>query len=531
MSFLKPAMLLALLGALVPILIHLIHKRRPRKKKFAAIELLLKSVERVERRWRLRRFLLLLSRVALLAALALAAAGPLLQNEAGTAIARGGPERVAIVLDGSLSMRATYDGTMAFTQAVKEARNIIDRLGPEDQAVLAVARQKPGLLVKRPTGSKQTLLSALKDLTPSFEAADSAEAVSAGAQALGSLADQPSGDQNQMAFRVVLLSDMAEPGFQKAADLSVPGTGHRAKLEIVDVLKDVSVGDRSNRAIRDLETANIPGRAPRTVEFRSRIQAFAPQGARELKPADLTLRSQDQDLWQGSVDLVGGTIVDKVVHHAFASPGHTAVELLLDPDVLSEDDRRFFVVDVRRQVRTLIVDGAPSGVPKEDEVFYLERALAVGARDHPPPKVITADDLPKADLAAFDVVVLAGVPSFSRNDGARLVEFVEKGGGLLLSAATDLDVELYNAELGRILPRPLRGLKVVDPQALPGREDTLGPSAVGSGGVVTLAKLKTGHPIMEIFKGEGLRAYCPPGLLPTCYFNPGGQRDERADRA
>ena len=72
MSFAQPLLLFGLLAAAVPIIIHLIHKRRPREHKFAAIELLLRSVERVERRWRLRRFLLLAARVALIAALALA---------------------------------------------------------------------------------------------------------------------------------------------------------------------------------------------------------------------------------------------------------------------------------------------------------------------------------------------------------------------------------------------------------------------------------------------------------------------------
>ena len=42
MNFLNPIMLGALAAAAVPIIIHLIHRRKPKPRAFAAIELLLK---------------------------------------------------------------------------------------------------------------------------------------------------------------------------------------------------------------------------------------------------------------------------------------------------------------------------------------------------------------------------------------------------------------------------------------------------------------------------------------------------------
>ncbi len=525
MSFVQPIMLFALLGAAVPILIHLIHKRRPRKQRFAAIELVMRSVERVQRRWRLKRFLLLLARVMLLAALAVAAAGPLLGDDQTLAVANSGPQRVAIVVDASLSMRAVYDRTTAFARAILRARNMIDRLGPEDQAVLVAAELKPRALVDRPTGSKQKLLAALDTLEPSFAVGSLGEAVSAAAKALGSLSEgtpAPAEGAPSVTGRVVVLTDMAQPAFEGPADLEVPGVG-RAHLELIDVLGEVPPEARTNRAITALDTTSVPGQAPRTVEFRARIQAYAAQSDKDPEPAEITLRTKDEDLFTGSVDLVGGTIVDKVIRQSFDHPGHIPVELTLERDALYEDDVRYALVDVRRQVRTLIVDGSPSGVPKEDEVFYLERALAAGAGDQLPPRVITADDLPRADFTAFDVVILAGVPAFSRSDGARLADFVEKGGGLLISATEEMDTELYNAELSRVLPRPLRALKVVAPERLPSGSSV--SSAVGSGGVVSLANPLLEHPIMEIFRGEALSGLLSTQTAAYLLLQPGAQKD------
>ncbi|MEQ9499951.1 MAG: BatA domain-containing protein [Deltaproteobacteria bacterium] len=515
MSFTNPLLLAGLIGALLPIIIHLIHKRRPREQKFAAIELVLQSVERVERRWRLRRIILLAARVLLLSALAIAAAGPLLGGANELVTTSSGPTRLAIVVDGSMSMRARYDGVTSLARAVTQARNLVDAMGPEDQALIAVAERRPRLLMERPTPDKATLYRALDAIDASYEHADLGEAVSLATKALGSLSAEetpPEGELPKLAARVVVLSDLAEPAFGAAAELAVPGTQSAAQLELVDVLEGIDREQRKNNAITNVETLNVPGEAPRTVEVRARIVSHAKEASEGPQPRDITLRRGDEDLVAGSVDVVPGTIVDKVMRYAFPEPGRMAVRVVLEADALLEDNVRYAIADVRRQVRMLIVDGAPSGVPKEDEIFYLERALQAGASDQPLPRVITADDLSRADLAAYDVVILAGVPAFARTDGARLADFVEKGGGLMITASEDLDTELYNAELGRVLPRPLRGLKVVDAEA------------VGSGGIVALANPSLEHPVMEVFSGDALGGLLSTRTSAYLLLQPGASR-------
>ncbi len=500
MSFANPLLLLGLLGAAVPIIIHLIHKRRPRELKFAALELLLRSVERVEKRWRLRRILLLLSRVMLLAALALAAAGPLLGDEASLGLADRGPERLALVIDASLSMQANYENRSAFERALLEARNRIDRMGPEDQAVIVAAKVRPELLVERPTANRRQLLDILDRLRPSFGPTELGAAASAGAQALGSLSEATTETEAApFAARVVVLTDLAPSSLQTIAELAVPGTQRRASLELVDVLADIPAAQRINRAITEIEANAVPGNAPRTMEFRARVQSFEAEKS-SAEGVEITLRRAEQELAGASVEVVPGTIVDKVIQFAFESAGPQPVELQLEPDVLLADNRRHVVAEVRPEVRILIVDGAPSGVPKEDEIYYLERALHLGAADQPPPRVITADDLSRNDLSAYDVVVLAGVVSFPATDGARLIDFVQGGGGLFITTSQDMDVTFYNAELGAILPRPLRLMRVVDPAT----------GGLGASGIVTFANPALEHPVLEIFNGDAIT-----GLLST----------------
>ncbi len=505
MTFLQPLFLAGLLGALVPIVIHLIHRRRPRKQPFPAIELVISSVKRVERRWRLRRILLLASRVLLIAAFAIAASRPLWSPDTTGERVPTGPVRWAIVIDTTLSMRAQYDGTTSFARALTEARNRIDALGPEDMAVVVAAASPPRLLVRRPTADQAILLDALDDLEAGFMPGDLSEAVSTAVQALGrqgaSEETAPGKDENAgFSARVVILSDLAQSSFNSAAELTVPGTSETAVLEVVDVLDEVPAEKRVNRAITELDAVQVPGQAPRTVEVRARVQSFDRTGSeRAATPIDITLTEDGRDLIAGSVDIVAGTIVDKPIRHSFPSAGAHPVEVSIETDGLAEDDRRFAKVDVRQQVRTLVVDGAPSGVPKDDEIYYLERALLAGTSDHPPPQIIGADELGRADFAAYDVVILAGVDVFNRQDGARLLKFVEAGGGLLVTASATLDIELYNAELGRGLPRLLRGLKRVE-----------GFDTVGGREPIALAEPSIDDPITQPFSGEAMG-----GLLST----------------
>jgi len=498
MSFLQPLMLFGLLAASVPVVIHLIHKRRPRRQQFAAIEFVLRSVQRVQRRWRLKRFLLLASRVLLLAAFALAAARPMLGSTAVVRASSSGPERLAIVIDGSLSMQATDDdGRTAFDRARTMARNLIDAMGPEDQVTIVLAGPTPKPLVPRPIAARARLMDAVREAQPTFGYAQLSDAITTAAQALSTGSTGEEDPKAKVpAARVVVLSDLAGHGIRAAADLTVDAGREPATLELLDVLEGLPADARDNHAITRLEISNAPSRAPRSIEARARIRSFSADktGDEAAVPADITLQGDSGPLYAGSVDLVRGTVVDKAISHAFDEAGFYELTVELEGDRLEQDDLRYGVADVRHEVRTLIVEGAPSGVPKEDEIFYLEHALSSAARDQPPPRVITADDLARTDLAAFDVVVLAGVTALGRDDGDALVAFVERGGGLMITACEGMDVELYNAELSPILPRRLRGLKRVD----------------DAGAAVTFGTIDPEHPVTQIFGGDSAK-----GLLTT----------------
>ena len=125
-GFTAPWVLLGLLAAGIPVLLHLFARREPPTVMFPATRYLAETARAHHRRLTLQHWLLLLIRTLLIAALVLAAAGPSLP---GGAAATHAPSAVTLVLDNSLSSATTVAGTP-----------VVERLKAATLAILDAAR-------------------------------------------------------------------------------------------------------------------------------------------------------------------------------------------------------------------------------------------------------------------------------------------------------------------------------------------------------------------------------------------------------
>ncbi|HSQ14544.1 MAG TPA: BatA domain-containing protein [Candidatus Deferrimicrobium sp.] len=132
--FLYPLFLFGLAAASLPILIHLLNRRRLKRIRFPAVRFILLSQKRISRSYRLRHWLLLALRTLAVVFLALLLANPIFQTGAGL-FAGGGPVTLVILLDNSLSMRWSGDGD-GFKQAKEAAKLLISALDDGDRAAL-----------------------------------------------------------------------------------------------------------------------------------------------------------------------------------------------------------------------------------------------------------------------------------------------------------------------------------------------------------------------------------------------------------
>src|SRR5262245_42158247 len=127
LAFLSPLVLLGALLIAVPVIIHLVMRKKPKLLMFPALELLQQKRKTNLRKLRLRHLLLLLRRILLVGLAALALARPLATNLPG-ALAVGSPLGVVLVFDTSASMDYKIEGKSRLDQAKDQALAYIKSL-------------------------------------------------------------------------------------------------------------------------------------------------------------------------------------------------------------------------------------------------------------------------------------------------------------------------------------------------------------------------------------------------------------------
>ena len=143
MLFLSPIFLWGLLAASVPIIIHLINKRRHKTIQWAAMQFLLKAARESRGKKKLRNILILTCRALGIAALATAAARPIVSGLMGWG--GGSIDTVVLLLDRSASMEVKPgDGLDSRRQIiVRKVRDSLADLGNPRLVLIDSASNKP----------------------------------------------------------------------------------------------------------------------------------------------------------------------------------------------------------------------------------------------------------------------------------------------------------------------------------------------------------------------------------------------------
>jgi hypothetical protein len=448
MHFLAPGFALFAVLFGVPILIHLIGRSRAKVRQFAALELLLRSERRVARRTKVRQLLLLTLRALAIAAVPLILSKPFVEAQSDLPAAVGGAQSAVLVVDDSLSMSAHRDGKPLLTEARARARRIVAAMGSEAEAALLLGSRGGGAPIAELTADRSRLERAIDAIQPTHRATDLSGALKRAAQILQNAA--------RPERRIYLISDMAAHGF----DRDLPwAAGRGPDLVVVDVTDGKPV---ANHALTELRIEPAPHLGARGVRVSAEVANFAESQLTELP---LTLRVDGKPVAKGLISVAPHERAQKRFFHAFSRDddalGLHDVAVELAPDGLPDDDARQARLEIRRDIRILLVDGDPRSARREDELFYLETALRPGDRDDSQLEVtaVATDDLSRLRLFDYDVVFLCNVKAGF--DAAPLKDYVRRGGGLFLAMGDNIDADAYNAQLADLLPQPLQGTRTV----------------------------------------------------------------------
>ena len=474
MTFLSPALLIGLIATVLPPIIHLLLRRKPKRVIFPSLEFILKSHRKTARRFKIRQLLLMLSRCALLGLLAFSLARPLLTSDATKAVNAIEGGTVVIVVDDSFPMHYELDGESLFTKAKVTASQLIER--PNTQFVIIQTGAKPKLLTPSVTTDRGELREIISNLSASKNGRNLNPAVS--------LASTIAGDGEGTGLTsVVVLSTPA--GLASLPD--GPTNGSKIKLVPIDVAGGQEL---PNRAILSARVKPAPQMGASHWEISIRVANYSQEAVTEL-PVELNV--DGKTLVNGFIDIDANAESTKVFYLGLDARMEGKAVARIQADGLSDDDEYPFWLVPTSPVKLLALNGDPSANPYQDELHYLskliEPAISAGARIQL--KKTTVDRFEDQDLNQYDVVLFANIESITSKGAQNLRLFVGKGGGLLVTCGERTRPDELNQKIGMLLPRTLRRSKYAG--------DSAASLEGGDRRSAYLKRFDVTHPVLESF--------------------------------
>lgn len=439
--FLHPIFLFGLIAASLPLLIHLLNRRKLNRIRFPAVRFILLSQKRISRSYRLRHWLLLALRTMAVVLLALLLANPVFQTGAGL-FAGSGPVSLVILLDNSLSMTWSGDG-VGFKQAKDAARLLISALGDGSRAAVIPT----SITAKEPVRLKQEKDVLLKEIDQ-IEIADGSANL---ATAIGKAYELLSAPAGQKEIR--LITDFAQTGWDQFSTSSLK------QFDPAIPLKAIRVGRKQtplNATVKEVRAGGQGIGSDLPLYFEAVVANFSDQRIDDVL-VQLTIDGQSKDQKLTSLPARGESTVS--LQTRLGRAGSHVGQVILKKDGLAGNPTAYFGVHAEDKLNILIVDGDPQTSLAQSETFFLTRALnANNDREGSQylPTVIIPEGLNSAALDLYQVIILCNVASLPDGFVAKLQNYLRAGGGLLIFGGDRLQAEHYNTRLGQLLPSPIR---------------------------------------------------------------------------
>lgn len=404
LSFANPLFLWGLLGLAVPILVHLINRDLFRPLHFPSIRFILRGKLPVERKRRIRDWLLLALRLLLFSAIIATLARPQWTSTATVSPDRSSEDELVLLVDASASM----SGWNSWENALSE---IDDLLNSHDSARVGLVVSTSGPTIVEPlTHDRAQIRRILSEIKPHPVAGGHRESIR---QALRLF-------EKKGPARLAILSDFQQTDWAPTTLPEIPS-------DIETIWIDVAENERENSAILHARALPLPDGGRQIV---AEIRNFGRQPAERTLTLSTGGESFDRELSLAPNET-------RSVSFVLDQSTSSRAELRLDADSLPIDDHYFVWLERPAAIPVLVVAPISEEPPKGEELFFLSRALATRTETEWldfAVQAIEPADLTAADLRNAQMVFLLGAaPYFNESKWSFLHEYLADGGRILFT--------------------------------------------------------------------------------------------------
>ncbi len=463
LSFLNPAVLYALVAAGIPLLIHLLNRRKFKRVPFSTITFLKRLERKQMRNLRLRQWLLLLLRTLIVICIVIAFARPTLSEGQPAVLSQRSNIEAVVVLDNSLSLNESrVTGTL-----LEEARQAITALEEVfregDRVTVLQATIPQETLVKQEPFRSDLWTRVLQQIQPNYLKSDLSLAIRAGVEQL-SRSIYPLRE-------LYVISD-----FQRSAlDLDLLEALPETEGENIRIfLLPLGGGEAENLSVDSVAVQNQLIEVNQPLRIRAVIHNHHP---RKYLNSLTSLVLNGNRYAQQNISLAPGEARAVEFQVTMTEDGFIEGMVETESDALLEDNRRYFNFFVPRQLKILHL------VPDRQFASYLpiilKPAIEKGIFEH---QLDAAGSWSGYNFRDYDVIILESLNQFPETLLQRLQSFSEEGGGVLIFPGENISPPHYQSMLNKF------GLgKLAGQFGRPGQAETF----------LTLQRANWEHPVFE----------------------------------
>ncbi len=430
--FTNPLYLFAGALALIPLIIHLIYKKRITVVHFSSILYIEKTHLQSARKFRIREILLLIVRMAIILCLILAISQPVLklQGKNGTFFAAESKnKKIILIMDNSASMGYYDNAVTVLEESVEKAKEILKMTFDtgDDIAVIPAAEIQNHMYNEVHSIEKAEKL--LDDIRLSYSSASVVDAIKLAEAAY----DRSSG----IKARIFVFSDFQKSSFSNT--LYTKPENRSWDLVMVNMNKK----EFFNLTAETVHKPPIFYNSRTPVRFKVDVKNYGSLAGESIMEAFIN----DKKVSQQSVPSLQGqsSSLDFIFN-----PDKSDIlfgRIRIDGDNLRADNECFFLDKVSGNVKVTIVDDGSSS-------SYIRKALdSYEYRSVVEYRTVQSARFGR-DALASDIIVLSSFNNLNESQVQVIKTHLENGRALLISMENDLDVTAFNRLFfsGQILP-------------------------------------------------------------------------------
>ena len=407
MVFLNPAVLIGMLAAAIPVLIHLLNLKRLKKIEFSTLAFLKELQKSKIRKIKLKQWLLLFLRVAIIALLVMAFARPTVKSVSfGSSAAK---TSAVFVIDNSFSMSVIDEHGAFFNQAKSITNKLIDNLqdGDEISVVFTSLNQNEKMKFSTDFSSakKQLEITELSDAT--------IQLVPVLKNVLNKLENS-----NNFNKEIYFLSD-----FQRVNYFTKPEEQtHKFENLTGTRFYKIAFSPRnvSNLTITNFNVNNQIFELNKPVEFTVTVKN---NSGKNVNNATVTLFINGKRRAHAGIKLNAGETKSYILTTTLKEQGLLEISAELDDDDILNDNKMYLGIYVPEKINVLLV------TDKTDEIKFIDLALAPQIAQAVSLTKIKTTGLASVNFRNYDVVFLTEIPL---SNYGLLSEYLTDGGSVIL---------------------------------------------------------------------------------------------------